>query len=152
NKLYFTFDEIYPVYSKLNVEHYFKARAGQQEGVDATLAEYNQGRAQKWIPSLRSSGKIWTTAGTTNVKVSVWDEAWNTDFCEVELKIIDNGGGSRIAGNVSTSTGLNVSEATVTFEAAINEYPKSDVTTTNGNYSMEHPSGYDYTVSASKAG
>lgn len=146
NKLYFTFDEIHPVLSKLNVEHYFKARTGQLEGVDATLAEYNQGRAQKWIPGLRSSGKVWTTCGEFSVHVNVWDEAWNTDYCESELKVIGCGGNRIVSGHVATATGNNVSDAIVIFESNLPEYPKQFITDKAGDYSMEVQSEADYNV------
>lgn len=146
NKLYFTFDEIHPVLSKLNVEHYFKARIGQLEGVDATLAEYNQGRAQKWIPGLRSSGKVWTTCGEFSVRVNVWDEAWNTDYCESELKVIGCGGNRIVSGHVATATGNNVSDAIVIFESNLPEYPKQFITDKAGDYSMEVQSEADYNV------
>ena len=51
--LLFTFNEMHPVLTKLNIEHYFKGA-----GLNATEAEYNQGNAQKWVPSYKSSSKI----------------------------------------------------------------------------------------------
>ena len=57
-------------------------------GQNATLAEYNQGKAYKWLPSSRSAGHIWLAADDYAVNVSVWDEAWNTDFCTVNLQIL----------------------------------------------------------------
>ena len=143
-KLYFTFDEVSPLYSKLNEEHYFKAGTGGS--VVATKAEYESGKAQKWIPSLRSSGKVWTTCGDFTVKISVWDEAWNTDFCEANLKVIGCGANLIVSGHVATATGNNVKDAMVIFESNLPEYPKQFVTDVNGDYSMEVQADLDYTV------
>ncbi len=144
NKLYFTFDQVAPVYAKLNEEHYFKA--GANGSVIATKSEYESGKAQKWIPSIRSSGKIWTSCGDFSVQVSVWDEAWNTDFCESQLKVIGCGGNRIISGHVATATGNNVSDAMVIFESTVPEYPKQFVTDKTGDYSMEVQSDVDYRV------
>ncbi|MBK6499052.1 MAG: hypothetical protein IPG00_13160 [Saprospiraceae bacterium] len=57
--------------------------------VNATQTEYLQGKAYKWLPSSRSAGFVWTTAGDFNLQVSVWDEAWNTDYCPVVLRVRD---------------------------------------------------------------
>ncbi len=152
SKLYYTFDEIHPVLSKLNHEHYFKANPGQHEGVDATSAEYNSGRAQKWIPATRTSGKVWTTCGTFNTIVSVWDEAWNTDYCEAELKVIGCEGNLLISGHVATATGSNVADVHIIFEGSLPEYPKQFVTDKSGDYSMDVQPDLDYNVHAVKGG
>ncbi|HRO09873.1 MAG TPA: T9SS type A sorting domain-containing protein, partial [Saprospiraceae bacterium] len=93
---------------------------------------------------------IWTSAGVTNIKVSVWDESWNTDFCEVELKIIYNGGNTRVAGNVSTEDNRGLMEASIIANAALPEYPKTVLTDIVGNYGMDLL--LDTELSASKEG
>jgi hypothetical protein len=135
SKLYFTFDEIAPIYSRVHEEHFYKE--GPNGSVNATLAEYNQGRAYKWLPSSRSAGKVWTTAGDFIIKVSVWDEAWNTDYCSTNLKVISNEDGSRIAGNVATEDNVGVLNTEIIANAALPEYPKSELTDVNGDYDMD---------------
>jgi hypothetical protein len=155
-KLYFTFEGVAPIYSRINEAHFYKAGAAGAPSVNATATDYAQGKAYRWLPSMRSAGFVWTAAGDYNVNVSVWDEAWNTDFCTVALKVIDNGPGTgskpSVSGTVNTATGANVNAVTVTFDANVIEYPKSTTTVANGTYSMEHPSGVRYVVSADKGG
>ncbi|MBK6665366.1 MAG: hypothetical protein IPG48_04230 [Saprospiraceae bacterium] len=85
SKLYFTFDGAAPIYSRVNEEHFYKVVGGVS--VNATAAEYAQGKAYRWLPTSRSAGFVWTAAGDYNVQVSVWDEAWNTDYCTVVLSV-----------------------------------------------------------------
>ncbi|MBK6667277.1 MAG: hypothetical protein IPG48_14335 [Saprospiraceae bacterium] len=85
SKLCFTFDGVAPIYSRVNDEHFYKVVGGVS--VNATQTEYLQGKAYKWLPSTRSAGFVWTTAGDFNLQVSVWDEAWNTDYCTVILTV-----------------------------------------------------------------
>jgi len=154
SKLYFTFDGVAPIYTKITEEHYYKA-GPNGDPVEATASEYANGRAYKWLPSVRSAGKIWTTAGEFDVKVSVWDEAWNTDFCDVDLRVIDNNQpGSRpvVSGTVATANGARVSDVSVTFDANMVEYPKTTTTTAQGTYSMSNYEGLNYEVNASKTG
>jgi len=90
--LIFTFFGATPVVSKLNVQHYFKA-----SGVEATLAEYNAGNAQIWIPAQRSSGILFDCADIPNGKLqevlldmTVTDLAGNQDYCTVKIILQDN--------------------------------------------------------------
>ena len=82
----------------------------------------------------RSAGHIWL-AGDYAVNVSVWDEAWNTDFCTVNLSIIDNGlNSSRSQGSFETIKDLPVNAVDVKFESATQpEYPMT-ITTTSYRY------------------
>jgi subtilisin-like proprotein convertase family protein len=150
SKLYFTFRDAgnltHPVLTRLNEEHFFKG-AGQ----NATAAEYNSGKAYKWLPAARSAGKVFTAAGKFNIDILVWDEQFNADFCTVELTIIDNGNtGSRIAGTVSTANGQPVTNVEVTFDANMVEYPKTVMTSATGLFDMTHINGMNYNVTASK--
>jgi hypothetical protein len=85
--LLFTFDGANPVLTKLNDIHYFNGK-----GVESTEAEYLKGNAQKWLPGQKSSGFIFTVPNTYDVKMNVWDAKLNTEFCNVQLKVIDNTG------------------------------------------------------------
>jgi hypothetical protein len=61
----------------------------------------------RWLPSSRSAGFVWTAAGDYNVQVSVWDEAWNTDYCTVVLSV-RGGNRIKISGTVATASGQGV--------------------------------------------
>ncbi|MBK9583937.1 MAG: hypothetical protein IPO48_19220 [Saprospiraceae bacterium] len=53
--MYFTFDGAAPIYARINEEHFYKVVGGIS--INATAAEYAQGKAYKWLPSARSAGK-----------------------------------------------------------------------------------------------
>ncbi|MBK9582245.1 MAG: hypothetical protein IPO48_10205 [Saprospiraceae bacterium] len=151
SKLYFTFDGAAPIYSRVNEEHFYKVVGGVS--VNATAAEYAQGKAYRWLPTSRSAGFVWTAAGDYNVQVSVWDEAWNTDYCTVVLSV-RGGNGSRISGTVATASGQGVNDVTVVLEANVPEYPKSTQTALSGVYNdgLLHNNNIDYKVTANKGG
>jgi trimeric autotransporter adhesin len=134
SKLYFTFDGVAPIYARVNEEHFYKA--GANGSVNATATEYAQGRAYKWLPSMRSAGKVWTAAGTFNVNVDVWDEAWNTDYCTVVLTI-RGPQGSRISGHIATEDNQGVFNTQVIATASLPDYPKVDMTNASGDYAMD---------------
>ncbi len=149
NALLYTFNGENPVLSKLAVEHYFKGA-----GLDATVAEYNAGNAQKWVPAYRSSAMIFNCddveASPITLNMSVWDARQNTDFCSVELTLIDNQGGcggSRVAGNLTTKANEAINTVTVKVDASLPEFPRYNVV--NGSYDLATPNG-DMTISASK--
>jgi hypothetical protein len=150
SKLYFTFDGVAPILDKINQEHFYKA--GSNGSVNATLVEYNAGNAYKWVPLTRSVGKVWTTCGDFEVKINVWDEALNTDFCVTSIKVIGCGSGNTISGEVATSLGSYVEDVTVTAEAFIPEYPKAFVTEKDGKYHFDVQENMDYKIIASKGG
>jgi hypothetical protein len=137
SKLYFTFRDngkvTHPVLTRLNDPHFFKG-----EGLNATSTEYNQGLAYRWLPSSRSAGKIFTSAGDINLDVLVWDEAFNSDFCTVMLKIIDTGSNLiTISGSAATEEGRGVEKVQVIANAALPEYPKTVETDGFGAYSFD---------------
>ena len=148
SKLYFTFDGVAPIFSRINEEHFYKAGANNTS-VNATAAEYNNGRAYKWIPGMRSAGKVFTQAGTINLNVDVWDEAWNTDFCTVELSIRE-ASNRPISGTVNSFTDVPVQNVFVTVDMDANEYPKAAVTNASGEYSMDIIDGQPFTLIATK--
>ncbi|MBK8626913.1 MAG: hypothetical protein IPN86_15505 [Saprospiraceae bacterium] len=135
SKLYFTFDGVAPIYSRVNEEHFYKA--GANGSVNATAAEYAQGKAYKWLPSARSAGKVWTAAGSYNVNVDVWDEAWNTDYCTVVLDVRGGGNGSKVSGTIATEDNRGVMNTKIIASAALPDYPRVDMTDESGNYAME---------------
>ena len=126
------------VWTRITEEHYFKGA-----GLSATVAEYNAGNAQKWVPSYRSSAMIFNCddveASPITLNMSVWDARQNTDFCSVELTLIDNQGGcggSRVAGNLTTKANEAINTVTVKVDASLPEFPRYNVV--NGNYDLEY--------------
>jgi hypothetical protein len=150
SKLFFTFDGVAPIYARINEEHFYKA--GANGTVTATSTEYAQGRAYRWLPSMRSAGKVWTSTGTFNVNVDVWDEAWNTDYCSASLKVTDNNPtGSRIiSGKIATEYGAPLINLPVTVDANEPEFPKTILTDGNGFYSVTLSNQYDHMLSVNK--
>ena len=147
--LYYTFDQVQPVVSEFlaGKTHYFKKGDFVDEGNYylgelATADDYNAGDAQQWLPSLGSSGMIFTcedVAGSpVEVKMSVWDGKFNTDYCVVTLTLVDNQGacddvGSRaaVSGTIATEEASTVSQVEVTLENLSN--PEYELTVTTGN-------------------
>ena len=154
NNLMYTFNEAHPVLSKLNVSHYFK-----DAGVEATLAEYNAGTAQKWKPETKSSGIVFgcSSLPSIDVKMTVWDEKLNFEFCMVKLNMLDNQGAcgpqqtTSIAGKMASNNGQAVKNADVILDNSVPEMLKSTVTNATGDYTFNGAvMHYDYTVAGKK--
>jgi hypothetical protein len=160
--LLFTFDTIAPVLSLVDVPHFFKGGATATTSVVATADEYNAGNAQRWMPSARSSARVWTdrdldegsNKADVQVKMSVWDKKLNTDFCWTNLKLICTScpGGlvSNISGNTRTAFDQGVSNVQITVEAQIPEFPRTHMTDVQGVFSIELLNDLDYQLSAQK--
>ena len=90
----------------------------------------------------RSSGRIFNCNDLANspveVRMYVWDEKDNADFCVVSVTIVDNSGicgdGNRVAGNVSTENGENVVDVNVSLMDNLVEYPRALDTDANGDF------------------
>jgi hypothetical protein len=155
DKLLFTLNEAHPILDSLTKVHYFKGL-----GQKATLAEYNAGTAQKWIPSKNSSGMIFgcDDLPSVDVKMSVWDGKLNTDYCSVTLNLADNQGAcgntgqqASIAGKVSTNNGSILKNAEVKVINGIPEFTKTVMTSSEGNFIFEsNPMHYNYEIKATK--
>ena len=109
-----------------------------------------------WYPGLRSSGKIFTAAdadasGFAMVDIYVWDECGNKDFCTVNLRIVDNGGGSNmIAGVVETEQGIRVENIMTNLGGAHN-ISMDYMTDTNGEFAFANAPQYlDYEITGEK--
>lgn len=155
NRLLYTFNNQHPVLSKLNQVHFFKGN-----GQDATLAEYNAGNAQKWLPSANSSGRIFNCSHLPglDVTMTVWDEKLNFEFCLVRLNLADNqgacGGGSghvTISGKTTTQQGENLANAQVVLTNAFPEMTRTQMTSQDGSYAfINTPVNYDYEIRGNK--
>jgi hypothetical protein len=152
--LLYTFNEANPVLTKLNQIHYFKGA-----GVNATEAEYNAGIAQKWLPSTKSSGKVFgcDDLPSTQIKMTVWDEKLNYDFCVVTLNLADNQGAcggnltTNVSGKLISNSGQKVANAEITLDNGITEMISSTFSGNTGEYAF--PSavmGYEYNITGRK--
>ncbi len=126
--------------------------AGEYEGQD----DYG-GEVHRWEPGLRSAGKVFTAAdadasGFAQVPIYVWDECGNIDFCMVNLRIVDNGGGgmAMVSGKVATEFGAEVEQVVTEMEGSLN-FRDTDVTDAQGEYAFANTPFYaDYQVSGEK--
>lgn len=115
------------------------------------------GDVHRWEPGLRSAGKIFTaddadSDGFVEVPVYVWDECSNIDFCRVNLRLIDNGGGGQamVAGKVRTEFGEAVENIRTEIVGPLN-YRVEDLTDKTGSYAFSGtPYFADYKVGGSK--
>jgi hypothetical protein len=152
--LLFTFDNESPIPSKLGVLHFFK------NGVETTEAEYLAGRAQKWNPTTKTSGRVFNCEDVIKtqpigLKVTVWDEKNNNDFCLVNITLIDNQsacGGSKtiiIGGEVKTQTGEGINNTELRLSST--QDPRSILSNSEGTYYFNNlTQGVDYVVSCKK--
>ena len=122
------------------------------------LGDYG-GEVHRWEPGLRSSGKIFTTAdvdanGFLVIPIYVWDGCQNIDFCNVQLRVIDNGGGALVAGVVRTENSHTISGVTTQLESDDpNQTMKTMVTQADGQFRFAgNVKSRDYEVSGSKDG
>ncbi|MGB4958475.1 MAG: T9SS type A sorting domain-containing protein [Saprospiraceae bacterium] len=154
NNLLYTFNEASPVLTKLNSVHFFKGA-----GLDATEAEYNAGNAQKWSPATKTSGMVFDCGDLpeSNVKMTVWDERFNSEFCAVTLKLQDNQGacgpnaGTTVSGRLISNNGQNIAKAEMVLDNGIAEMLTSTLSATNGEYIFNHAiMKYDYNISGKK--
>lgn len=151
-KLYFTFNGMSPVRSRLAQEHFFKGN-----GLSATEAEYILGVAQKWIPATCTSG-IYLDCddvedSPNEVQVTVWDQSWNSDYCTVTLDVQANSGctGARVAGNVSRTSTEMVKNVQVKLTNTNNNETKLAMTDQGGMFEFFGMSnGSNYLVAPEK--
>lgn len=152
--LLYTFDEASPVASRINQIHYFKGN-----GLNATEAEYNAGTAQKWLPNTKSSGMVFgcDDLPSVNVKMTVWDEKGNYDFCTVRLDLADNQGAcgnqltTSVSGRLVSNNGANISNAEILLDNGIKEMSKTTSSVTSGDYNFNNAvMYYNYNVSGKK--
>ncbi len=157
SELWFTFFGATPVDTLLDKEHYFKGK-----GVLSNITEYRAGIAQKWIPSMKSSGRMFTCADIPNGKsqqisldMTVTDLAGNQDFCTVTIILQDN---ANICPDNATSTvavsgrvsfnGNNAKNVEVDLISSKPELNRSIYSDNNGFFSLDKlDKGNDYSVS-----
>ena len=126
--------------------------AGEYESQDAF-----GGEVHRWEPGLRSSGAIFTADmadanGFVQIPIYVWDECGNIDFCVVNLRLVDNGGGgmAMVSGQVVTEQGEEVEQIETNLTGPSN-YLESDMTDASGQYAFANTPLYSsYEVSGTK--
>ena len=126
------------------------------------IQEYNAGNMQLWLPQFNSAARMFScedlagvTGSTIEVAMTVYDESGNSDFCVVNLILMDNNGAcghsSMIAGLVYTEDGDMMKDVTVYLDANLPEHPRQTLTDVNGEYVFNYiAQGVDYTVDAYK--
>lgn len=114
DSLLFTFRGEVPVSSMIHSTHFFKGK-----GVLSNETEYQAGKAQRWIPQIRSSGLYFDCGDIPDGKsakiplaMTVTDHNSNQDSCIIELILQDNTDhcpdvitSVSIAGSIFTSNG-----------------------------------------------
>ena len=112
------------------------------------------GDVHRWEPGLRSSGRIITrdevdATGFMQIPIYVWDACANIDFCLVNVRVIDNGGGAgMVSGVVQTEDAQMVENVETELMAATPGYPKFDMTDVTGSYMFDNNAlTQDYEVS-----
>jgi hypothetical protein len=152
--LLYTFNEASPVATKIGQTHFFKGN-----GQNATESEYNAGNAQKWIPATRSSGMIFDCGDlpSVDVRMTVWDEKGNYDYCLVTLNLADNQGAcnpgltTSVAGRVVASNGQAVENAEIVLDNGITEMLKATQSGAAGQFAFSNaPMHYNYNISGKK--
>lgn len=154
SNLLYTFNVANPVLTKLNQVHFFKGN-----GQNATEAEYNAGNAQKWLPASKSSGMIFDCGDlpSTEVRMTVWDEKLNFDYCSVILNLADNQGAcggsivTSVAGKVVTNMGQQVANAEMFLDNGIPEMKSTVLSSSNGSYLFNDAAmHYNYSITGKK--
>ncbi|MBT8231440.1 MAG: T9SS type A sorting domain-containing protein, partial [Bacteroidia bacterium] len=125
-----------------------------------TFSDLNPEADPEYRPDLKCSSKTFTTDDLNGesmvvimLPIYVWDDCGNYDYCEVELRIVDDAQGnfsSPIAGDIETKKGESLDEVSVTLESNHPEYPKV-AQTVNGVFNFDNnPNNFDYQISAEK--
>jgi len=156
--LLFTFDNVSPVVDKLDQEHCF-----DENGMEVPCSQYENGYPiQKWDPVSKSSatkliGTVW--CGKNAFTIAVWDEKLNSDFCNISLQIDGQacmtvaGLNTTLAGNIETEAGDRVPNVEVHLMTTDPDYPKEEMTNTDGIYSFyDNPEWMNYTITPEKDG
>jgi photosystem II stability/assembly factor-like uncharacterized protein len=147
NELRFTFNNDHPVLNKINQIHYFKG-----QGIESSLAEYQKGDAQKWVPESRTAGKLFDADDFQDsiLLITVWDNNLNHEFCKVNLKIINNQVGCLIdlKGEVLTKNNNVIKPIEIAIDAEFSGYSNKFIG--DGLFTMTNMENDNYSVTASK--
>ncbi len=110
-----------------------------------------------FLPSARSSSMVFTYADVANspidITMYVWDQAGNSDFCNVTLTLngATSGNKSSISGYIKTTNDIPVKNTEVLLYSNEAGYPKSVFTDENGYYDFGyHENDKSYKVVSTK--
>ncbi len=157
--LWFTFFGATPVRDLIDSEHYFKGN-----GILATEAEYRAGVAQRWLPTMNSSGRMFSCADIPNgisqqisLDMTVTDLAGNQDYCTVVIVLQDNANvcpdnatQQVVVSGKATLNGSGMKQVEVVLKSTKPEMNKTIYTDNKGQFVLDKLNkGFDYTVSLS---
>jgi subtilisin-like proprotein convertase family protein len=157
--LWFTFFGAKPVKDLIDEDHYFKGN-----GLGATVSEYIEGTAQKWLHADRTSGIMFTCDDIPNgisenvsLDMSVTDEEGNSDYCTITLVLQDNsdfcedqeGNVVSVSGRVTLADSRPLTGATIVMNSNQPEFPKTQESAQTGTYQFSGiKKNFDYNLSA----
>jgi len=172
SKLYFTFNNEHPVWSKIQTPHFFRGK-GEEVTSSDTLTLYAAGEIQKWNPKFSNGIFVGGTSArlfgckvgngrtfpTTDIIMTVWDELFNSDFCTVSLNLVDNqsgcGSGSLVSlsGRIATEMDAKMENVSVVLKYILPEFPVTRQTDAQGGFTFSNlPIGVDYGMQPNKSG
>ncbi len=148
DKLFFTFSDIRPLQiDNPNLDPWYSIDG------EVSQTEFLKGNAEQWNDQLNSSSMVFNcedyafalaNGGVIEVKVYVWDECGNYDFCLVTLGLQDNFEGcdidpnnAKISGRISAENGQGIENVAVTISNDNPNYPLQQMTDENGEYVFE---------------
>ncbi|MBK7701132.1 MAG: hypothetical protein IPJ39_21620 [Saprospiraceae bacterium] len=140
-ELFFTFDGAAPIKTRINEDHFYKIVDGKS--VNASRKEYMEGNAYKWLPAARSVGKM-LNCESNELRIDVWDRAYNTDYCTVILNCKQINGKANIYNFVRSVKGKPVENAYIMADANIPEFPKGEYTDKDGKVDFSVPNSIEF--------
>ncbi len=135
----------------------------EEGGLRFTFTETRPQNDPNFDQDVNCSSRIFDCDDLANsplsIRMYVWDEKDNYDFCEVMLTLIDNqggcenGGGMKISGIISTPENNMIEDVKVSLAAPSLELFKTDMTNESGVYNfVNNPDAFGYHLKPSKDG
>ncbi len=140
-ELFFTFDGAAPIKTRINEEHFYKIVDGKS--VNASRKEYMEGNAYIWFPVARSASKM-INCESNELQIDVWDKAWNTDYCTVNLNCTQVNGKAIIYNYVKSVKGKPVENAYIIANANYPEFPRGEYTDKDGKVDFSVPNSTQF--------
>jgi len=139
--LFFTFDGAAPNKIRMHEDHFYKIVNG--ESVNATSKEYMDGNAYRWLAGARSAGKLLKCESIV-LRIDVWDNAWNTDYCTINLNCTQVNGKANIYNFVKSVKGRPVENAYIIANANYPEFPRGEYTDKDGKVDFLVPNSTQF--------
>ncbi|HMP30598.1 MAG TPA: T9SS type A sorting domain-containing protein, partial [Saprospiraceae bacterium] len=187
--LVFTFNNERPVQSKIKLQHYFKGNGinATKAEYDEGLAQiWIPEISIRQRPNMPNGEPDWRGPDTTliggqsgmafgckvgdgssfpesNIKMTVWDDKWNSEFCAVKVSFVDNQNACTpppppapkdsfviLAGSIYYPNGSMFPAVKVKLSASLPEFPIIESSDTVGGYVFEQlPTQKNYKITAS---